>query len=65
MKLIYKDLQHGEIKLMPENLDYIWHLYNLIEKDDLVRSITYRSIEQKDDKIRSKKSEKKKNKTRD
>ncbi len=60
MKLIYKDLQHGEIKLMPENLDDIWHLYNLIEKDDLVRSITYRSIEQKDDKIRSKKSEKKK-----
>ena len=60
MKLIYKDLQHGEIKLIPENLDDIWHLYNLIEKDDLVRSITYRSIEQKDDKIRSKKSEKKK-----
>ena len=60
MKLIYKDLQHGEIKLMPENLDDILHLYNLIEKDDLVRSITYRSIEQKDDKIRSKKSEKKK-----
>jgi len=59
MKLIFKDLNHGEIKLIPENLDDIWHLYNLIEKDDLVRSITYRSIEQKDDKIRSKKSEKK------
>jgi len=59
MKLIFKDLNHGEIKLIPENLDDIWHLYNLIEKDDLVRSITYRSIEQKDDKIRLKKSEKK------
>jgi protein pelota len=59
MKLIYKDLKHGEIKLIPENLDDIWHLYNLIDKGDLVRSITYRSIEQQDDKIRSKKSEKK------
>ena len=59
MKLIYKDLKHGEIKLIPENLDDIWHLYNLIDNGDIVRSITYRSIEQEDDKIRSKKSEKK------
>jgi protein pelota len=59
MKLLYKDLKHGEIKLIPENLDDIWHLYNLIDKGDLVRSMTYRSIEQKDDKIRSKKTEKK------
>jgi len=58
MKIIYKDLKHGEIKLVVENLDDIWHIYNLIEKDDLVRSMTYRSIEQKDDKIRSKKLEK-------
>ncbi len=60
MKIIYKDLKHGEVKLIPENLDDIWHLYNLIDKGDLVRSITYRSIEETDDKIRSKKSEKKK-----
>jgi protein pelota len=59
MKIIYKDLKHGEIKLAVENLDDIWHIYNLIEKDDLVRSMTYRSIEQKEDKIRSKKLEKK------
>ena len=59
MKLIYKDLKHGEIKLIPENMDDIWHLYNLIKKGDLVRAMTYRSIEQKDDKIRSKKAEKK------
>ena len=59
MKLIYKDLKHGEIKLIPENMDDIWHLYNLIKKGDLVRAMTYRSIEHKDDKIRSKKAEKK------
>ena len=60
MKVIFKDLKHGEIKIMPENLDDIWHLYNIIEEEDLVRGITHRSEEVKDDKIRSKKSEKKK-----
>ena len=59
MKLIFKDLKHGEIKLIPQNLDDIWHLYNLIDEGDILRSLTYRSVEQKDDKIRSKKSEKK------
>jgi len=59
MKVIFKDLDHDEIKLMPENLDDIWHLYNIISEGDLVRAVTYRTDEQKDDKIRSKKSEKK------
>jgi len=59
MKVIFKDLNHGEIKLMPENLDDIWHLYNIIDKEDIVRGFTYRTEEGKDDKIRSKKSEKK------
>lgn len=59
MKIIHKDLNHGEIKLMPENLDDIWHLYNIINIDDLARAVTYRTDDQKDDKIRSKKSEKK------
>ncbi len=60
MKVIFKDLKHGEIKLLPENLDDIWHLYNIIEIDDLVRAVTFRTTEDdKDDKIRSKKSEKK------
>ncbi|MCK4901902.1 MAG: mRNA surveillance protein pelota, partial [Thermoplasmatales archaeon] len=59
MKVIFKDLKHGEIKLMSENLDDIWHLYNIIDEGDLVRGITFRTEEGKDDKIRSKKSEKK------
>jgi protein pelota len=59
MKVIFRDLRHGEIKLMPENLDDIWHLYNIIEEGDLVRGMTFRTNEQKDDKIRSKKAEKK------
>ena len=60
MKVLFKDLKHGEIKIVPENLDDIWHLYNIIETGDLVRAVTFRSGEQKDeDKKRSKKVEKK------
>lgn len=59
MKVLFKDLKHGEIKLIAENLDDIWHLYNIIEEQDLVRAVTFRTDEQKDDKIRSKKAEKK------
>ena len=59
MKVIFKDLKNGEIKVVPENLDDIWHLYNIIDEGDLVRAVTFRTDEQKDDKIRSKKSEKK------
>ena len=59
MKVLFKDLKHGEIKLVPENLDDIWHLYNIIEENDLVRAVTFRTDEQKDDKKRSKKAEKK------
>lgn len=59
MKVIFKDLKHGEIKLMPENLDDIWHLYNIVEEGDLIRAVTFRTNEQKDDKIRIKKAEKK------
>jgi len=60
VKVIFKDPKTGEIKLIPENLDDIWHLYNIIEEGDLVRAITFRTAEdQKDDKIRAKKAEKK------
>lgn len=59
MKVIFKDLKHGEIKLMPENLDDIWHLYNIVEERDLIRAVTFRTDEQKNDKKRPKKAEKK------
>jgi len=59
VKVLFKDLKKGEIKLIPENLDDIWHLYNIIEEGDLIRAVSFRTGEQKDDKIRSKKTEKK------
>jgi protein pelota len=61
VKVIFKDPKTGEIKLVPENLDDIWHLYNIIEEGDLVRAITFRTAEgEKADKLRAKKTEKKK-----
>lgn len=61
MKVIFKDPKSGEIKLIPENLDDIWHLYNVIEEGDLVRMVTFRTAEgEKADKLRAKKTEKKK-----
>jgi protein pelota len=61
MKVIFKDPKTGEIKLVPENLDDIWHLYNIIEEGDLVRAVTFRTSEdEKADKLRAKKAEKKK-----
>ncbi len=59
MRVVHRDLRHGEMKLVPENLDDIWHLYNIIDEGDLVRAIAFRTDEQKEDKIRSKKTEKK------
>jgi len=59
MRIVFKDLKKGIIKLIPENMDDLWHLYHIIEKGDLVRALTFRTAEQKGDKIRSKKAEKK------
>jgi len=59
MKIIFDDLQHGEIKLLPQTLDDIWHLSNIIQKGDLVHAMTFRTDEQGTDKIRAKKATKK------
>lgn len=42
----------GEIKLVPENLDDLWHLKYIIEAGDTVFSLTKR-ISESDDKLRS------------
>lgn len=61
MKVVAQDKKTGEIKLRVDNLDDIWHLYNVIEEGDLIRAITFRTPgEEKQDKIRPTKQEKKK-----
>lgn len=60
MKIIHQNPKTGEIKLIAENLDDIWHLYNIIQEGDLVRAVTFRTQDdQKDDRIRAVKTEKK------
>jgi protein pelota len=60
MKIIHKDLDHNTIKTVPETLDDIWHLSNIIQPDDLVKALTFRTDDQATDKIRTKKASKKK-----
>ncbi len=59
MKIIHKDLDHNKIKLMAETLDDIWHLSNVIQPTDLVIAVTFRTDDQATDKVRTKKSSKK------
>jgi len=59
MKIIYKDLKKGIIKLIPETMDDLWHLQHIIDKGDLVKALTFRTAEQNTDKLRLKKTEKK------
>ncbi len=60
MKIVHQNPKTGEIKLIAENLDDIWHLYNIITEGDLVRAVTFRTADDhKDDRIRAVKTEKK------
>lgn len=58
MKVLYKNLKDGEIKLLIQNTDDCWHLYNIIEEGDLASAFTYRTKSQPDDKKREGKGEK-------
>jgi len=48
----------GEIRLLPESIDDLWHLQHLIAPGDLVFATTLRSVESSSDKIRPEKVEK-------
>lgn len=59
MRVLRKDLKLGSIKLLPQNLDDLWHLFNLVETGDLVRASTKRREERQTDKVRPERGEKK------
>ncbi|MCK9581398.1 MAG: mRNA surveillance protein pelota [Methanoregula sp.] len=48
----------GEVKLIPESIDDLWHLQHLIAAGDLVFATTFRSVDAATDKIRPEKVEK-------
>jgi len=60
VKLIKRHLKGlvGEIGVVPESLDDLWHLKYIIEGEDLVFSVTKRRIEGASDKLRPEKMEK-------
>ncbi len=58
MRVLGRDMKVGAIKLLLQNLDDLWHLYNLVEPGDLVRATTYRREESRTDKIRPERREK-------
>lgn len=60
MRIVHKDFNTGEIKLRIQNLDDLWHLYNVIENGDLVFALTARRDETRADALRAERAEKKK-----
>lgn len=58
MKVLGRDERTGEVTLMPETLDDLWHLVQLISPGDLVRATTLRRLPEQDDRIRSQRAEK-------
>ena len=46
MKVLLQDLKHNRIKLLVENIDDLWHLYNLISPGDKVTGKTSRTVKQ-------------------
>jgi protein pelota len=59
VKKRYLKGRDGEISLVAETLDDLWHLKYIIEKGDLVFAVTKRAAEAASDKIRPEKVEKK------
>ncbi|MGZ4903675.1 MAG: mRNA surveillance protein pelota [Halobacteriota archaeon] len=59
MRLLKKALikGEGEVKLLPESIDDLWHLKHLIEKGDLVYALTFRKVESATDKLRPEQKE--------
>ncbi|WP_456471706.1 mRNA surveillance protein pelota [Methanocaldococcus sp.] len=60
MKIVEEIPQKDIIKVMPENLDDLWVLYNIIEEGDNIYAVTERRIQDKGDMIRADRGVKKK-----
>ncbi|MDH7594395.1 MAG: mRNA surveillance protein pelota [Methanomicrobiales archaeon] len=60
MRVEYRDMKDfsGEILLLPESYDDLWHLSHLIRQGDLVFATTFRTVETPQDKLRPEKGEK-------
>jgi len=44
VRILARDLKHGRMNLVPESLDDLWHLFNLIRRGDMVHARTTREV---------------------
>lgn len=44
MKILKKDLKHGEVKILPESLDDIWYISQILDPGDILKGKTPRKI---------------------
>lgn len=58
MRILYKDLKHGKIKLRVETLDDLWHLHHIVEPNDIATAQTWRREREVKDKLRPERLEK-------
>lgn len=60
MRVEYREMKgsFGEISLLPESFDDLWHLGHLVRQGDLVFAATFRTVETPQDKLRPEKGEK-------
>ena len=58
MRILAEDPSNESIKLQVESDEDLWHLYNIIEVEDLVTASTTRREEKSADKIMAEKMEK-------
>jgi len=57
LKILEMNLKKGFVKVVPETIDDLWHLYNIIYKGDEVYAYTTREIKQDEKYARSKRGE--------
>ncbi|MDD2655470.1 MAG: mRNA surveillance protein pelota [Candidatus ainarchaeum sp.] len=44
MRIVHRDLRNGELKLMLQRLEDLWHLERVLKEGDVVEARTYRSV---------------------
>lgn len=44
MKIVFKDIKNGKIKLIPEGVEDLWHLGYIIKEGDFAEGSTFRSV---------------------
>lgn len=60
MKVRNKDRRTGEVSVMVQSADDLWHLYNVMEQGDLVFALTARREDARADSLRAERGEKRK-----